>query len=48
MYAIDQRFVGGILRDNISKLQANGDSYEQASKKAKAFTEAVTGKHLNG
>ena len=44
MYAIDQRFVGGILRDNISKLQANGDSYEQASKKAKAFTEAVTGK----
>ena len=44
MYAIDQRFVGGILRDNISKLQSNGDSYEQASKKAKAFTEAVTGK----
>jgi len=44
MYAIDQRFVGSILRDNISKLQSNGDSYEQASKKAKAFTEAVTGK----
>lgn len=44
MYAIDQRFVGGILRDNISKLQSNGDSYEQASKKARAFTEAVTGK----
>ena len=44
IYAIDQRYVGNILNDNIAKLQANGDSYEQASKKAKSFTEAVTGK----
>ena len=44
MYAIDQRFVGGVLRDNIAKLQATGSSYEQAAKKAQAYTEAVTGK----
>jgi hypothetical protein len=44
VYAIDQRFVGNILRDNIARLQAQGDSYDLASRKAKAFTEAVTGK----
>jgi len=43
MYAIDQRFVGNILRENIARLQANGASYEQASKQAKSFAEAATG-----
>jgi hypothetical protein len=43
MYAIDQRFVGNILRDNSARLQANGDSYEMAQQKAQAYTKAVTG-----
>lgn len=43
VYAIDQRFVSGILRDNIARLAAMGDSYDLARRKAQAFTEAVTG-----
>ena len=43
MYAIDQRYVGGILRENVSRLQAMGDSYDTALKKAQMFTKAVTG-----
>ena len=43
VYAIDQRLVGSILRDNIAKLQANGDSYDLARRKAEAFTKGVTG-----
>lgn len=43
MYAIDQRFVGNILRDNIARLQATGDSYDSAQRKAAAFAKAVTG-----
>ena len=44
MYAIDQRFVGGVLRENIARLQSTGKSYEQASKQANVFATAVTGK----
>ena len=43
IYAIDQRYVGNILRDSIAKLQSTGDSYDTANKKATAFTKAVTG-----
>ena len=43
IYAIDQRFVGNILRENITRLQSMGDSYETANKKSMAFTKAVTG-----
>lgn len=43
MYAIDQRFVGNILRDTVGRLQATGDSYETAQKKAAAFSKAITG-----
>ena len=43
VYAIDQRFVSGILRENIARLQATGDSYELARRKAEAFTKGVTG-----
>jgi len=44
VYAIDQRFVGNILSDNIAHLQATGDSYDLAQRKARAYTDAVTGK----
>lgn len=43
VYAIDQRLVGSILRDNIARLQASGDSYDLARRKAEAFTKGVTG-----
>jgi hypothetical protein len=44
VYSIDQRYVGNILRENIARLQSTGKSYEQASKQAQVFSEAVTGK----
>jgi hypothetical protein len=43
MYAIDQRMVSGILRENIARLQSTGDSYDLASRKAAAFAGALTG-----
>lgn len=44
VYALDQRFVSQTLRDNITRLQAMGDSYDQAQGKAKAFLEGTTAK----
>ena len=43
VYAIDQRFVGNILRESTARLQSTGDSYDSASKKATAFTKALAG-----
>jgi hypothetical protein len=43
VYAIDQRLVGQILRDSIVRLQAQGESYEMAMRKAEAYTKALTG-----
>ena len=42
IYAIDQRLVGSILRDNIARIQATGESYDNARKKAEAFTAGLT------
>jgi len=42
VYAIDQRLVGSILRDNIARIQATGESYDNARKKAEAFTAGLT------
>lgn len=43
VYAIDQRLIGKTLRDNVARLQAYGESYEQARMKAEAFTKAISG-----
>jgi hypothetical protein len=44
IYAVDQRMVGNILRDNISRLTSMGESYDTAFRKAEMFTRATTGK----
>lgn len=41
VYAIDQRAVGNILRDNVSQLQATGRSYDFAKKNAVTYLEAL-------
>jgi len=43
VYAIDQRMVSSLLRENITRLQAAGDSYELAARKARLFAEATAG-----
>lgn len=43
VYAIDQRLVGSLLRDNIARLQSTGESYDMALRKAQAYVDAVTG-----
>ena len=42
IYAIDQRFMGQVLRDNIARMQSMGESYDFAAKQAKAYSEATT------
>ena len=44
VYALDQKYLSDVMLTSISRLQAMGDSYDQARAKAKAFTEILASK----